>query len=733
VRRVVAGPTNRRRTAVAVAVALAATLGLGPASPAAAAAVPDSFTFTGSGWGHGYGMSQYGAYGMALDGSSATDILQHYYAPATVTRTTDDPEVRVQVLKGVTTVTLSLGSVDSSKAGSWRLVWGPAKDADGNETQATTIPGGSLKFTITTVNGVKQVAATVGGTVRRTSSTMPELYVEWSGTRYLGGNAGLVTVPGANAGSGSVTYRWGRLGLKMLDDGTIQVVNAVKLNTEYVYGIAEMPSSWPSAALQAQAVAARTYALRKYQDDSVLTDETSSQKYTAWNKANETSGGTVWGKRWTAAVDATVDKTGAMVVTNDGAVINASYSSSTGGKTTAAVDATGHATAYLKSQDDHWSLDPRVKNSKASWTATKTQSQVKALFPALSDVARVVVAAKASSGAVKTLRATSSTGQTQDLGDGTTEYIRTKLGLNSAYFSVGSRSDVQRLAGSDRYGTAVAIGRQAFPTGTEVVMVSATSLVDGLVAAPFARSIKAPVLLGDRNSVPQATLDELARRGATHVWLVGGKGVLSGAVSTQLKALGLTVDRLSGDDRYGTAAAVAKKIGTSTTVLVASGMPANLVDAAAAGGPAAAAGQPVLLTMTNALPDVTSKAIAAAGATAVLVVGGTGSVSKAVVTALGAQGVGVARASGSDRYGTAAAVADRYASRVGTDTVLVAAGADANLVDSLTGGVLGHVTLLAGTNGPATTIAWLAAHQPPLLQVAGGTGAVSNAVVEKLR
>ena len=76
------------------------------ASVALPAAAPASFTVHGSGWGHGLGMSQYGAYGMALDGRSATNILEHYYEPAKVTTRTDDPTIRVQVRTGVTSVTV---------------------------------------------------------------------------------------------------------------------------------------------------------------------------------------------------------------------------------------------------------------------------------------------------------------------------------------------------------------------------------------------------------------------------------------------------------------------------------------------------------------------------------------------------------------------------------------------------------------------------------------------------
>ncbi len=686
----------------------------------AAAAVPSTFTFTGSGWGHGLGMSQYGAYGMALDGYSGAGILEHYYEPATVTRRTDDPLLRVQVLTGVRSVTVSR---DSSTT--WTLGTAPST--------THTIKASSLTFTYSSASGTARVVVVADGVEYRTNpSTWSELRLSWSG--------GLVSVPLANAGSGTVRYARGMLSFGPLSGGT-NVVNTLRLNSEYLYGIAEMPSSWPAAALQAQAIAARTYAYRKVEAgvrsglNAHLTDETTDQKFTGWNKEAEPGYGTYW----VAAVDATRNKNGAQVVVAPGGKLAETYySSSTGGRTTNSEDVWGSATlSYLRSRDDRWSVDPRVRNPYASWQTTMTQAQVRAKFPSLGDVATLTVTQRASSGAVMQLRATSSTGRSALLQTKvTTDGVRTKMGLRSAYFSVGSLSAVQRLAGDDRYQTAAAIGRAAFPTGREVVIVSGEqkSLVDGLVAAPYARSLKAPVLLATSTTVPKATLDEIARRGATRATLVGGKGVLGPRVVNALRSAGLEVTRLAGDDRYATAAAVAKAFGKATSVVVASGVAANLVDAAAAGGPAAATGQPILLVPRSAVPKATQDAITALGARTATVVGGTGVVTADVTAALGAAGLTFNRLAGDDRYATAAAVATAYESRVGSDAVLLASGKDANLVDSLTGGVLGRLTLLtAGSSAPAPTITWLAARQVPQLLVAGGAGAVPDAVVEALR
>ncbi len=82
--------------------------------------------------------------------------------------------------------------------------------------------------------------------------------------------------------------------------GSIQVDGAgsIDFETQYLYGIAEMPSNFPMDALKAQAVAARTYAYRyKQQGQSICATE-SCQVYLASKAANPPP-------EWKQAVDDT--------------------------------------------------------------------------------------------------------------------------------------------------------------------------------------------------------------------------------------------------------------------------------------------------------------------------------------------------------------------------------------------------------------------------------------------
>ena len=392
-----------RSAVLTVGLALSVMAGTLSAAPAnAATPIPDSFAVQGAGWGHGVGMSQYGALGMAQEGYSATQILEHYYNPAKVTSSTSyaSSDINVQLLKtGSTTITPAGGKI---------RVKNGASTYESSAAVSFRISGSDISFTI---NG-----ATYTGT---------KVAVEWEGTRYwpVTSSATTVSIPGADAESGTGTYRHGKINVSVLN-GQLNLVNSLRLNDEYLYGLAEVPSSWDAAALQAQAIAGRTYAMRnmgslKTACECNVYDEVASQKFTGWKKENE--GGGVIGKRWKDAVDATGVKSNgvpvsASVVTYNGGLIEAVYSSSTGGFTRAGKSVWVTDTPYLQSRDDHWALKPSVNNPNASWTTSISQKQAASAF-GLGNVSSVAVA-KTNEGIILSATAKDSNGQTKTITGG---------------------------------------------------------------------------------------------------------------------------------------------------------------------------------------------------------------------------------------------------------------------------------------------------------------------------
>ena len=126
----------------------------------------------------------------------------------------------------------------------------------------------------------------------------------------------------------------------------------------------------------------------------------------------------------------------------------------------------------------------------------------------------------------------------------------------------------QRIAGADRYETAVKLGaliqaaQSIAPTGTEgqtVILATGLNYPDSLSIAPFAAQYNLPILFTGRDTLPEKTAQALKDWGVQKIILVGGTGVISEAVATVLQNdLKMNVTRLSGSDRYLTSLAIAK-------------------------------------------------------------------------------------------------------------------------------------------------------------------------------
>lgn len=420
------GPARRRRAGrrslvAAVVAAFLATGGTVVAATPAAAAVPSSFTLTGSGYGHGVGMPQYGAYQMARQGGASWDVLKHYYTGAAVsTKTTTGNNILVQVYGKDPAGRAGYGDTSKTTSvtvtgGDWRLL-----DAASKTLASGT---GTTKLAVTVVSGGKARVAVGGKTY---DGTM--LRINWSGTRYYksSGKTALATVQGAHG-----TYKHGRLTL-MSKQGLPNITNDVLLNTEYLYGIAEMPSSWGLngglSALAAQAITARSYVMTKGVDDDCrcnVVDDVRDQYYSGWKKESEGTDaryGTVWKK----AVDATTtSRTQARVLTYGGTPVAAHYYSSSGGRTANSEDVWSSRIAYERSVSDPYSK-AAPGNSYASWTRKITQAQARALF-GLTDVKTIKVTKTWSSGQARILTATSSAGKTATV-TGKADSIRSTVG-----------------------------------------------------------------------------------------------------------------------------------------------------------------------------------------------------------------------------------------------------------------------------------------------------------------
>jgi SpoIID/LytB domain protein len=260
---------------------------------AGTASAGTTFVVDGGGWGHGVGMSQYGAFGFATHGWSYERILAHYY---TGTRLGILPNRTVRVLIADGRPRVEIGSAKPFR----RLV----------KEQRLTMRRGDRGVTL---RGVRRL----GGAIRYEPGASP---LRLDGKAYRG----VITI--------------------YAEQGKLLAVNELSLD-HYLRGVVpwEMPDHWPLAALEAQAVVARSYTLATLHPGNRfdLYPDTRDQVYGGIEAEDP---------RTNQAVAATAGR----VVMYGGRVAVTYYHSTSGGRTASIQDVwpKAAATPYLVSVED---------------------------------------------------------------------------------------------------------------------------------------------------------------------------------------------------------------------------------------------------------------------------------------------------------------------------------------------------------------------------------------------
>jgi SpoIID/LytB domain protein len=400
-------------------------------SQSSAIDIPVSFQVQGAGYGHGVGMSQIGARAKAIAGETATAIISYYYKDVAIEPLDDSKILRVNIGHLLTSARMATATQDATM----QIFSGDIGDAQDIAPLAVVPVKSSLNFTIL---GSTVLPSIVTGKKTVSIPRNRIFTVRWSGTRYLPGVDGVISLTHTTT---TKKYRYGQMQFRAVKAATlgyrIEVTNSVRLSDEYLWGISEVPSSWPEAALQAQAIASRTYAMSKagiYRTacDCDLYGEISDQSFLGYAKEIEKG----WGQFWKAAVT----NTAGLTITQAGKPITAYFGSSTGGLTETAVNAWGTEKSFTQTVADVSSLDPVLNPRFYKWDRTITQASVAAAF-LLPDVVTLEIVTKNATGTVGTIRATSSTGIQKSLRG---ETFRSRTKIPSAYFElVGMQNAVE--------------------------------------------------------------------------------------------------------------------------------------------------------------------------------------------------------------------------------------------------------------------------------------------------
>lgn len=338
-----------------------------PPSPAATAPtvtpLGDSVTFYGRGYGHGVGMSQYGARGRALAGQDAPTILAHYYQGTTLSLI--DPATRIRVL-----VLSRWSAIDAhpleiaGRSAAWRIDGIGAVFAPDARLRLSWSPAGTWHLTVLAGDGTLLYdAPSPADIVVRSTTDDGRLQLVSKATRFnlYRGNLHLILTP---------------------TSAQVSVVDDVLLDA-YLGGVVpvEMPPTWPAAALQAQAIAARSFAARRLHPGISFYDvpDTSASQLYRGSLAER------------PATNAAIAATSGQVLMSGSAIIDALFDSTAGGATesnenvytTATGRVIGRAVSYLRGSSDRAPDGTAYDASSpyATWaTRTYARSQLSAWF-----------------------------------------------------------------------------------------------------------------------------------------------------------------------------------------------------------------------------------------------------------------------------------------------------------------------------------------------------------------
>lgn len=300
-----------------------------------------------------------------------------------------------------------------------------------------------------------------------------------------------------------------------------------------------------------------------------------------------------------------------------------------------------------------------------------------------------------------------------------------------------------RLTGEDRYHTAANIATFTFDQADVAHVVTGENFPDALSGTFAAGSVDGPLLLVTRTGVPAATWTALDELGVEAVVLVGGEGAIGAGVAQEFADAGYATARLSGHDRYATAAAVATHYGQAQVGTVAGQRAAILAtgvdfpDALAAGPIAAREHLPLLLTPHGRADASVTGALEQLEIDKIYLLGGTLAISQDVETFYRDRGYDVERIGGPSRMDTAWLLADTAVHDFGFthDLVLLSRGDD--YPDALTasthGAAIGAPIVLTATSTDLSqsTRDWLSRTCPDIgaVRAIGGGNAISAAVL----
>ncbi|MDR3539973.1 MAG: cell wall-binding repeat-containing protein [Desulfosporosinus sp.] len=289
---------------------------------------------------------------------------------------------------------------------------------------------------------------------------------------------------------------------------------------------------------------------------------------------------------------------------------------------------------------------------------------------------------------------------------------------------------ITRLAGADRYATAQAIAKAGWTQSDYAVLAYGENYPDALAAVVLAKKYNAPILLTDTGSLPKITKQALTDLQVKNVFIIGGIGVISPSIETELQAMGITPTRLAGQDRYETSIKIAEQISAPSDLIVTTGE--DYADALSIAPIAGSKQIPIILVPKDYMPDSVKNYISAMQIEKTYVIGDSSLIADKVAN----QFPNPERIVGADKYERNIAIDKEFNSNFNSGGMCIATGE--GFADALTGAAyaakLSEPILLVNNSPTDETKKY---YQERLtnadnVYIFGGTGVIPDALIQGL-
>ncbi|WP_088185861.1 cell wall-binding repeat-containing protein [Desulfosporosinus sp. FKA] len=297
--------------------------------------------------------------------------------------------------------------------------------------------------------------------------------------------------------------------------------------------------------------------------------------------------------------------------------------------------------------------------------------------------------------------------------------------------NVFANTSYTRIAGQTRYDTASQIATSGWQQSDYAILCYGENYPDALASAPLAKKYNAPILLTMQNSLPDSTKQTLTSLGVKNVIIIGGTGVISSNIDSQLQSMSINVSRVFGNDKYETAVKVAQQVTSNpSSIFVCTGD--DFADALSVAPIASIQQSPIILVPNDSMPSSVSAYISSHNISKSYIIGFSDVISDSIAN----QFPNFERITGSDKYARNITVDQYFNSVFSSNGCGIATGE--NFADALSATAycakIGEPLVLANFNSPNDTRNYFQQRMgdQSKVYVFGGTAILPDSVISGL-